>query len=195
MEIRTATADDARGALAVYAQYIDTAITFEYRLPTVEEFAHRISDTLKNHPYLVWMESGRLCGYAYAHQLKEREAYQWSAELSIYLDSSMTSRGMGKTLYTLLIEILKRQGVRTVYGCVAIPNHASERLHEKLGFHRNGIFRNAGFKNKEWHDTAWFEKNIADCNATPAKLIPFSRLAPETVSRIIKSCISSANLP
>ena len=204
MEIRVATKNDAAGALAVYAQYINTSVTFEYELPSIDEFSRRISDTLKTHPYLVCMESGKLCGYAYAHQLKEREAYQWSkereayqwsAELSIYLDSGITSRGMGRTLYALPIEILKHQGVRTVYGCVTIPNPRSEKLHESLGFRQLGIFRNAGFKNKEWHDTAWFEKNIADCNATPAKLIPFSRLAPETVSRIIKSCISSANLP
>lgn len=118
-----------------------------------------------------------------------------AAELSIYLDSGITSRGMGRTLYALLIEILKHQGVRTVYGCVTIPNPRSEKLHESLGFRPLGMFRNAGFKNKEWHDTAWFEKQIAGCNVPPAKLIPFSRLAPETVSRIIKSCISRDNLP
>lgn len=195
MEIRVATEDDAAGALAVYAQYINTSVTFEYELPSLEEFSRRISNTLENHPYLVCMEAGKLCGYAYAHQLKEREAYQWSAELSIYLDSAMTSRGMGKALYTLLIEILKRQGIRTVYGCVTMPNPRSEKLHEKLGFRLLGIFHNAGFKNNEWHDTAWFEKNIADCNVPPEKRIPFSRLAPETVSEIIKTCISRVNLP
>ena len=195
MEIRVATKNDAAGALAVYAQYINTSVTFEYELPSIDEFSRRISVTLKTHPYLVCMESGKLCGYAYAHQLKEREAYQWSAELSIYLDSGITSRGMGRTLYALLIEILKHQGVRTVYGCVTIPNPRSEKLHESLGFRPLGIFRNAGFKNKEWHDTAWFEKNIAGCNVPPAKLIPFSRFAPETVNRIIKSCISRDNLP
>ena len=94
MEIRVATKNDAAGALAVYAQYINTSVTFEYELPSIDEFSRRISDTLKTHPYLVCMESGKLCGYAYAHQLKEREAYQWSAELSIYLDSGITSRGM-----------------------------------------------------------------------------------------------------
>ncbi|MEI3003879.1 MAG: N-acetyltransferase family protein [Victivallales bacterium] len=130
MEIRVATENDAAGALAVYAQHINTSVTFEYELPSIDEFSRRISDTLKTHPYLVCMESGKLCGYAYAHQLKEREAYQWSAELSIYLDSGITSRGMGRTLYALLIEILKHQGVRTVYGCVTIPNPRSEKLHE-----------------------------------------------------------------
>ncbi len=179
MKIRLATEYDAEGALAIYAQYINTPITFEYTLPAVEEFTRRIQTTLVDYPYLVCCESDRVCGYAYAHRLQEREAYQWGAELSVYLDAGITARGIGKALYRTLIELLKQQGVRTVYGCVTVPNPRSEKLHERMGFHRSGDWKRAGFKDGAWHDVAWFEKEIAPCDVPPQPITPFSRLTPE----------------
>ena len=113
MKLRIATPNDAAAVLSIYSQYIHTPVTFEYELPPQEEFARRIGDTLKRYPYLVCADSGRLCGYAYAHRFGERAAYQWSAELSIYLDAGATARGIGRTLYSALIELLRRQGIRT----------------------------------------------------------------------------------
>ena len=101
------------------------------------------------------------------------------------LDPTVTSRGTGRTLYAVLIEILKQWGVRTIYASVTMPNPHSEKLHEKLGFRLIGTFHRAGFKNNLWHDTAWFEKEITLCDAPPKALIPFSRIAPETINRLI----------
>ncbi len=174
MMIRPATLDDAQNLLAIYAQYIETPITFEFELPSLREFTDRIAKTTKNYPYLVAEENERLCGYAYAGQVFSRAAYQWGAELSIYLDRGCIGRGLGTELYLRLIEILQNRGVRTVYGCVTTPNPASERLHETTGFRKIGIFRNAGFKNGSWHDVAWFEKQIGTYSV-PNPLIPFEK--------------------
>ena len=186
MNFRIATIDDAAELSAIYSQYIHTAITFEYTLPSVKEFSQRVGSTLKEYPYPVCVESGKICGYACAHRIQAREAYQWGAELSIYLDAAVTSRGIGKKLYSLLIDLLKRQGVRTVYGCVATPNPRSEKLHERLGFRTIGVFRRAGFKAGSWHDVTWFEKSIARYDV-PAALIPFPKIAPEEVQKIMAS--------
>lgn len=185
MEIRIATEDDAAEALAVYSRYIGTPITFEYELPSVGEFARRIRSTLAEYPYLVYTEGERVRGYAYAHRMAEREAYRWGAELSVYLDPDVTSRGIGGVLYGVLAGLLKLQGVRTVYGRVTSPNPRSERLHEKLGFRRIGPLRRAGFKCGAWHDVTWFEKEIAAYDVPPPELIPFSRIAPEQIRGIL----------
>ncbi|MBS1369689.1 MAG: N-acetyltransferase [Lentisphaeria bacterium] len=186
MDIRIAAPGDGAGALAVYAQYIGTPVTFECGLPSEEEFARRIRTTLERYPYLVCTdEAGRVRGYAYAHQMRERRAYQWGAELSVYLDAGVTARGLGRRLYAVLTGLLRLQGVRTVYGCVTTPNPRSERLHERMGFRRIGVFRNAGFKGGAWHDVTWFEKEIAPCDAPPGEFAAFPHLAPERVAEAV----------
>ncbi len=172
MNIRLARTNDAAALRAIYGQYIGTPISFEFVLPTEEEFSERIAHTLQTYPYLVAEEDGRVIGYAYAGQVFSRPAYQWGAELSIYMDLTAAGRGRGTLLYLQLMDRLKTQGVRTVYGCVTTPNPASERLHEKLGFERLGLFPKAGFKNGAWHDITWFAKTIADYTA-PDPLVPF----------------------
>lgn len=171
MKIRLATPTDASALLAVYAQYIDTCITFEYALPSPDVFRLRIAEVLKTHPFYLAEDSSGAVGYAYAHPFQTRDAYQWGAELAIYLDRTVCARGLGTHLYSHLIGQLRRQGVRTVYGCVTTPNPASERLHLRLGFLPVGVFRNAGYKNGAWHDVTWFEKSIAPYD-TPQPLVP-----------------------
>ena len=126
MEFRIATAADAAEISGIYSRYIGTPVTFEYTLPDAGEFALRIQKTLERYPYLVAVEAGKIRGYASAHRFQARAAYQWGAELSIYLEPAATSRGIGGRLYALLIALLAKQGIRTVYGCVTIPNPASE---------------------------------------------------------------------
>ena len=116
MEIRFAGAADAQDLLGLYGQYIDTPITFECALPSRAEFARRIEGIGRAYPYLLCREGERTVGYAYAHRQMEREAYQWNAELSVYLDRAFTSRGLGGRLYRVLMELLRLQGVRTAYG-------------------------------------------------------------------------------
>lgn len=121
--IRFAAPDDAAALLRIYAQYIETPITFEYTLPSEEEFARRIRDIQAVYPYLVYIEDGEVLGYAYAHRFQERAAYQWGAELSVYLDRGCVSHGIGSQLYTLLLELLRLQNVRTAYALVTLPEH------------------------------------------------------------------------
>ena len=133
MNIRLARSGDSAALLRIYAQYIDTPVTFEYTLPSENEFAARIGAISAEYPYLVCEEDGETLGYAYAHRQAEREAYQWNAELSVYLDPASTSRGIGARLYRMLLDILLLQGVRTAYALVTLPNRKSERLHASLG--------------------------------------------------------------
>ena len=130
-------------------------------LPSLAEYLRRVEDTRREFPYLVCELDGRLIGYAYAHRIREREAYQWSAELSVYLDPALTSQGLGRLLYTTLIRLLKLQNIRTVYGGVTGSNRGSVRFHEKQGFSLLGCFHNIGYKNGRWLDVLWYEKQIA----------------------------------
>jgi L-amino acid N-acyltransferase YncA len=179
MKFRFVSADDAAALLNIYAQYIDTPITFECALPTVGAFQKRIADISSRWPYIVCEEGGVPCGYAYAHSAFERAAYQWDAELSIYIGKAFTSRGLGGKMYTLLMDILKLQGIRTVYGVVTVPNPASERLHLSLGFRRIGTFHSTGYKCGKWQDVSWFEKQILPCNCPPAPVRSVDLIAAE----------------
>ena len=167
--LRFATPDDADALRAIYAQYIDGNITFEYDLPSSAEFRARIESISQTYPYLVHETDGTIDGYAYAHRHMERAAYQWGAELSVYLDRSVRGRGLGTALYTALIAILKCQGVRNVFGCVTLPNERSERLHRSLGFELVGTYAMAGYKNGAWRSVGWFQKSIAAYD-TPSPL-------------------------
>ena len=116
--IRLARQADVDDLLAIYAPYLSTTVTFEYVLPSREEFSRRIADVQARFPYLVLEEDGQPVGYAYAHPLGQRAAYQWSGELSIYLSPAAAGKGGGQPLYLALMELLRLQGMRTVYGVV-----------------------------------------------------------------------------
>ena len=189
MKIRFPNDNDPRILLNIYAQYINTPVTFEYALPTVQEFSDRIAEISRFYPYLVCEENNRIIGYAYAHRHMQREAYQWGAELSVYLDQSFHSRGAGKKLYNTLIEILKLQGIRTVYGIVVVPNMKSESLHKTLGFKIAGTCHNAGYKAGKWWDVMWFEKNIAGYDSAPEPIIPIQKLPELQIQEILSSFI------
>ncbi len=186
MNIRFAQVADSKELLCIYAQYIDTPITFECVLPTEEAFAGRIAEIARDYPYLVCEEKGRIVGYAYAHRQMERAAYQWNAELSIYLDRTYTSKGLGRKLYGLLIELLKLQGVKTVYGGVTIPNLKSEMLHQSMGFRCLGVYHNTGYKAGAWHDVAWFEKEIASYELDPKPVLSIRALEGAAVARLLR---------
>ncbi len=186
MHIRMAGMEDLTAILSIYGQYIDTPITFEYTLPDEAAFAARMAGILGEYPYLICEIEGEVAGYAYAHRAMERAAYQWNAELSVYIDRRFTSRGIGKALYLALISLLHLQGVKTAYGCVTIPNEKSEGLHERLGFRRLGVYRNAGYKSGRWWDVGWFEKPLAPYADNPEPIRPLSALSPEEVEKALK---------
>lgn len=184
-EFRLAVPADAPALLAVYAQYIETPVTFETKLPEEAAFAARIAEIGSVYPYLMALEDGKAVGYAYAHRFAERAAYQWGAELSVYLDREYTGRGLGRRLYEALMQILRLQGVRTVYGCVTLPNRPSEALHEAMGFRRMGEFRRAGFRLGAWRDVAWFEREIAPYD-TPEPLRGIGEMDRNLLENILR---------
>ena len=188
MNIGFAAVGDAGELLAIYGQYIETPTTFECALPAEAEFAERIRSIRSAYPYIVCEEDGRVWGYAYAHRQAERAAYQWNAELSVYLDRSRTGQGLGRRLYTALMEMLRLQGIRTVYALVTVPNEKSEGLHGSLGFHHMGTQRSTGYKDGAWRDVAWFEKQIAPYDPDPAPLAPIGRVPAERLAEILATC-------
>lgn len=171
----------------MYAGYIDTPITFECSLPGVREFAQRIEAIARFYPYIVCEEDRRIIAYAYAHRHMEREAYQWNAELSVYIDRSFRSRGVGQKLYTMLMDILALQGVRTVYGGVTAPNPRSEALHASLGFNVLGTYHNTGYKNGAWHDVIWFEKAIGPYDSPPQPVLSIDTVPRDEIRRILSA--------
>ena len=186
MHIRFANEEkDAPGLLAVYEQYIDTSITFETDLPDASAFAGRIRDIRQAYPYLVLEDGERILGYAYAHRARDRAAYDWFAELSVYLSRDCVGRGLGRRLYGLLLDLLALQNVRTVMGCVTLPNAASEALHTSLGFRLAGVSRAVGYKAGAWHDVAWFEKALGPYDTFPAPLLPFPEVDPAAAAAVL----------
>lgn len=195
MGIRMATAADAAELLAIYNQYIDTSITFEYTLPTEAEFRARITGILGEYPYLVWQEDGRILGYAYAHRHMERAAYQWNAELSVYLDRAARHRGLGRRLYGALMELLRMQGILTAHALVTSPNPDSQALHEAMGFHLAATHRLAGFKAGDWHDVLWYEKELAPRKMNPAPPVPLRALRQTQVAAVLEAFSTAHRAP
>lgn len=186
MTIRFATEADAGALLDIYEQYIDTAVTFEYDKPSLEDFTGRVREISRDWPYLICEEDERVLGYAYAHHARERAAYNWFVELSVYLDRSCTRRGLGTKLYSLLLDILRLQGVKTAMGCVTMPNPASEALHTALGFQLIGRSVNAGYKNGAWHDVAWYELPLGDYDVPPVPVKPIGALDRAELTRLME---------
>lgn len=197
MHIRLASADDADGIRAVYAPFVDTPVTFEEEAPSCETYRERIVRICEKYPCLVAEENERIVGFAYAHELRERIAFQWNAELSVYLAPTAQGQGAGSRLYAALIELLRLTGIKAVYGVVTSPNAASERLHSAFGFALMGVQPHAGFTCGAWHDVAWYVREIAPFEDAPAPPVPFPLFAsahPEQVSEVIARANESLRL-
>ena len=120
MEIRIATTDDAKVIREIYAPYVlNTAVSFEYEIPSIAEFQNRIENTLKEYPYLVAVENDIVVGYSYAGPFHSREAYKHSAELSVYVRQDYRGKGVGSSLYLKIEELLIKQNIYTVHACIA----------------------------------------------------------------------------
>lgn len=175
--IRIATLEDASTLLAIYAPYVEnTAITFEYEVPTVEEFQSRIENTLSRYPYLVAEKDGEILGYAYASAFKARAAYSWSVETSIYVKHNTQRMGVGAALYQALEIYLARQNICNLCACIAYPNPASVAFHERFGYIQVAHFHKSGYKNGQWIDMIWMEKELCPHNTPPLPFIPFPEL-------------------
>ena len=189
MEIRFAKPEDSTALLRIYAQYIDTSFTFEYILPTEQQFAQRICSFSQTYPYLICEENGHILGYAYAHRQAERAAYGWNAEVSIYLDRAYTGKGIGTKLYQVLLELLRLQGIKTVYALVTSANPISVHMHESLGFQKIGVQTNTGYKNGAWHDIIWLHKPLAAYNLNPKPICTIHDLPKECIDGVIQTVL------
>lgn len=157
--IRIATEHDLPSMLEIYRPYVEyTTYSFEYVVPSLEDFARRFRDHVAQYPWLVWEEEGEVLGYAYAGAPWERAAYRWCAEVSIYLHPCLHGRGIGRQLYARLEQILTKQGYRVAYALITTENTGSVAFHERLGYRYHSTFENCGFKMGRWLGVIWLEK-------------------------------------
>jgi len=193
--IRLATAEDSAAILAIYVPYIrDTSITFETDIPTVAEFANRIETYLQSFPWLVYEHEGMIAGYAYAARHRERTAYQWSVECSVYIAETSFRSGIARALYTALLDILKHQGFTLAYAVINLPNPQSVGFHESLGFTYFATYEKVGYKLGKWKNVGWWRRQLNDFIQEPAAPVKFSEIdtsiLPEIFSeseRLIRS--------
>lgn len=176
--IRPATAGDAAAIQAIYAPIVEqTVISFELEPPTPEQMRSRITGTLEKYPWLVCERDGQLLGYVYASKHSERAAYQWSANVSVYIHASARRGGIGRALYTSLFELLRLQGIYTAYAGVTLPNEGSVGLHEAVGFQIIGVYDAVGYKMGGWYAVGWWGLPLRERAGDPQPPTPFPELA------------------
>jgi phosphinothricin acetyltransferase len=174
--IRIALPVDAAPMLDIYRPYIEnTSITFETETPTREAFAARVAHYLEKYPWLVYEVDGEIAGYAYASQYRERVAYQWSVECSVYIGDAFKRQGIASKLYMALFEILKTQGFMNVYAVINLPNDQSVALHERLGFRWFATYERVGFKLGRWKNVGWWGLQLNEYIDEPPAPTDFSK--------------------
>lgn len=175
--LRLARPADAESLLAIYAPYVrDTSITFETEVPSTEAFGKRIVGYLDKWPWLVYEANGVVAGYAYASGYRERVAYQWSVECSVYVHDDFMRAGVAKALYTALFAILKKQGFRNVYAVINLPNERSVAFHENCGFRYFATYEQVGYKLGKWKNVGWWRLVLNDFGDEPAAPVKFADL-------------------
>ena len=178
--VRVARPEDAAELLSIYSWYVEnTTVTFEYDVPTVSEFEGRIRRTLRRYPYLVAERDGEILGYAYAGPFRERVAYAWCCEASVYIRRDMHRLGIGRMLYQQLEEYLRAQNVASMDACISHPNKESIKFHSSLDFERVARFSKCAFKMGRWVDVVWMQKILQESDAAPAPFRPFPEICPE----------------
>lgn len=187
IKIRMASPDDAEALLDIYRPYVEkTAITFEYLVPSKEEFRSRIAHTLERYPYLAAIKDEKPLGYAYVSPFKERAAYSWAVETSIYISEDARGLGLGSQLYKVLEYILKQQNIINLNACITYPNPASIAFHEHFGYRTVAHFTKCGYKLDRWQDMIWMEKMLSEHPKNPQPVIPVTKLElPSDLSSIL----------
>jgi L-amino acid N-acyltransferase YncA len=182
--IRLATTDDAAAIAAIYAPHVtDAATSFELEPPDAAEMARRIGALLAVAPWLVLTEADgdadadAVRGYAYASRHRDRAAYQWSVDVSVYVASGHARRGIGGALYRSLFALLRLQGFCAAHAGITLPNPASVGLHEALGFRPIGIYPAVGFKRGAWHDVGWWQLPLRERTGAPAAPLSLAEAA------------------
>ena len=184
IQLRMARPEDAPALLEIFTPYVlQTAVALNYEPPTLEEFRSTMTDRLRRYPYLVAQRGEELIGYAYASPFKQRAAYDWAVETSIYVKQGQTSTGCGRKLYDALENILKAQHILSMYACIAYTDVPDEHLsnnstefHAHMGFERTAKFPKCGYKFSKWYDMIWMHKEIGPHTDTPFPVIPVTEL-------------------
>ncbi len=173
--VRLATLDDAAACAAIYGPYVqDTSISFELEPPTADEMAGRIAKTIARTPWMVVETDGVVRGYAYGTRHRDRAAYDWTVESTVYVDRDFARRGIGRAAMTSLLEILRLQGFHLVVAGITQPNPASTGLHLALGFERIGEFGAIGWKEGRWHGVEWYGLELGPRDRPPAPIRPLA---------------------
>jgi len=176
-KIRSALSSDASSILDIYAPYIaNTAVSFETEVPSVEDFTQRIMGNQESCPWLVYESGGLIAGYAYASKHRDRAAYQWSLESSVYVNEGFRQQGIATKLYQTLFQILKYQGCRNLYAGITLPNEKSVNFHQKMGFSKIADYKNIGYKFNRWHTVGWYELQLNDYSDAPAPFIKWNQI-------------------
>ena len=186
-KIRQVQLSDAEQILKVYAPFItDTCISFEYVVPSVEEFAQRIAGISAEYPYIVLEEDDEIVGYAYAHRYLERVAYSWDVEVTIYLAPKVQGKGLGVVLYAALEKLLALQNIKNLYSCITGDNVHSIEMHRSMGYEFIGTFPKAGFKHDRWLDVVWMAKDIGEKENAPLAVVPFAAVEESAVKKVLE---------
>ena len=189
--ICVAMPQDAEQLLEIYTPFVISEdcsvsnVSFELEAPSVEEFRQRIVDISSKYPYLVGEKDGQILGYVYCHPYRERLAYQWSVEVTIYLAPAGQGKGLGRVLYEAMEEILRLQGITMLYSCITLGNEHSIKMHEALGYRLIGTFSKSGYKNGQWLDTVWLEKQLQPCPKQPDNIKSWRELDPDAVAAVL----------
>ncbi len=179
--IRIARDEDAAAIHAIYAPSItDGVATFETELPGVAVMRERIRARLKHYPWLVWEEERDVLAYAYAGRFRERAAYDWIAETSIYVRDDAHRRGIARRLYGMLLGVMRLQGMTQAVGVITLPGTISVAMHEAMGFSAAGVWRQCGYKLGQWWDVGVWQKELQRAASPPQSVIPFPEMIDST---------------
>ena len=190
--IRFATLSDSENILRIYAPYItDTVISFETEIPTVNDFAVRIQNITKQYPFLVYEIDKKIIGYAYASKHRERAAYLYDVDVSIYVSANYHGSGIAYKLYDCLFSLLKELGYINAYAAYTEPNIKSMKFHQKFDFAIIGTHHKTGYKFGKWHDVTWLEKVISKHETKPKKILSIGELPSSYLEHLFRSYIAN----
>jgi phosphinothricin acetyltransferase len=188
VKIRLIRPEDHAAALAIYAPYITgTAISFEYEPPTAAQFSARISRISRSCPWLVAEADGLVAGYAYGSPHRERAAYRWSVECSVYVDPKYQRMGIASALYRKLLELLGLQGYVNVLAGLTLPNEKSLHFHTSMGFEPVGVYPRTGYKLGRWHDVLWMSLSLGPHLSDPPPPRPWTAMDASSLHRLLSS--------
>ncbi len=177
LHVRLAGEKDASAVRAIYAPIVkETAISFEYEPPSVEEMRQRIREISRSHPFLVAELDGNVIGYAYATAHRKRESYRWACEVSVFVDHARRRTGVARALYGPLLRILRLQGFCQAFAIITLPNPPSIAFHERMGFMHIATFKDIGFKLGYWRDTGWWRLQLRERPSRPAPPRPLAEM-------------------